>query len=141
VLVVPKIHVSTPNIYKNWDKRQGLARKKVFQTGSALKNNYLSRLTRQKSDVKIIISGIKKKDLLSLSKAALNSLEPVTEKLYPRLKSIKNRFLDHGAQFILMSGSGPAVFGVVSSRKEAVVLFKHLRRENRLCQTFLARTI
>jgi 4-diphosphocytidyl-2-C-methyl-D-erythritol kinase len=141
VLAVPKIHVSTPLIYKNWDKLRSQGRIRSPQSNPASKNKYLSGLTRQKSGVKIIVSSIKKKDLLSLNKAALNSLEPVTERLYPQVESIKNKFLVGGAQFMLMSGSGPAVFGIVPSRKEAVGLFRQLKRENRLWQVFLARTI
>jgi 4-diphosphocytidyl-2C-methyl-D-erythritol kinase len=40
-----------------------------------------------------------------------------------------------------MSGSGPAVFGIVSSRKEAVTLKRQLDRENRSWRIFVTKTV
>jgi len=40
----------------------------------------------------------------------------------------------------LMSGSGPAVFGIVSSRKEAVSLCGRLKDQHRSWQVFAVRT-
>jgi 4-diphosphocytidyl-2C-methyl-D-erythritol kinase len=45
-----------------------------------------------------------------------------------------------GVKSILMSGSGPAVFGIVSSRKEAVSLAKVLKKSNRLWRVFVTQT-
>jgi 4-diphosphocytidyl-2-C-methyl-D-erythritol kinase len=127
VLVVPKISVSTPLVYKKWDDLKAGARKANI-------------LTRPAYSVNIMTSALRKNDFSLLSKAVFNSLEPVTAKLYPEVARIKAKLLKSGAQSILMSGSGPAVFGIVSSRKEAVRLRRQLGKVSRLWQVFLTRT-
>jgi 4-diphosphocytidyl-2-C-methyl-D-erythritol kinase len=49
-----------------------------------------------------------------------NSLEAVTASSYPVIEEIKRWLRDAGAGVALMSGSGPTVFGLFSSRAEAV---------------------
>lgn len=46
-----------------------------------------------------------------------NRLEDVVIPLYPEIKKIKEKILDYGAEFSLMSGSGSCVFGIVRNRK------------------------
>jgi 4-diphosphocytidyl-2-C-methyl-D-erythritol kinase len=48
-----------------------------------------------------------------------NDLEIVTASEYPMITSIKERLLIHGASGALMSGSGPAVFGLFSDSHRA----------------------
>lgn len=113
ILVIPKFKVSTPAIYKQWD---------------TLKDNKKARLTRPKIGVKILISRLRKRLLLSSNSGLYNGLEIVTADKYPELISIKNRLRGLGfKKTILMSGSGPACFSIVTSRKEAVVRVKQLK--------------
>lgn len=121
VLVVPKIHVSTPLIYKEWDSHE--------------------KLTKPKLNAKILYSAVRKKSLPLLGKTLYNSLEPVTTKLYPEVSRIKEKLLQLGLKAILMSGSGPAVFAIVSSRKEARAIAGQMRKEKKTWQVFVARTI
>lgn len=125
VLVVPKLHVSTPLIYKGWDR---LIAKKAG-------------LTHHKYNVKILPLALRKKYLTGTSIALFNSLEPVTFSLYPQVERVKKRLLELGLKFILMSGSGPAVMGVVSSRKEGQSLARRLRQENRFWRVFVTKTV
>lgn len=119
VLVVPKISVLTSQIYQAWDR--------------------FSQLTRPKYDVKIFILGLNKNDFSLISKTLFNSLEPVTFRLYPELMALKKKLKKLGLKSILMSGSGPAIFGVFSSRKEAVN-FSELLKKNNSLQLFVTRT-
>lgn len=61
-------------------------------------------------------------------KASLyNSMEEVTFSIYPELKEIKSSLLDLGADFSLMSGSGPSIFAGFPSeekRNQAYELIK-----------------
>jgi len=121
VLVVPKIKVSTPLIYKKWDEDPGL--------------------TMPKFDVKLLPSALRKKDFSLINEFLFNSLESITVKHYPQVQNIKEKLKKIGLKTILMSGSGPAVFGVVSSRKEAVTLGRKFKREFKLLQVFVTSTI
>jgi 4-diphosphocytidyl-2-C-methyl-D-erythritol kinase len=121
VLVVPKIEVSTPFIYKKWDMYSGL--------------------TRPGYSAKLLISALRKSDFSLISKSLFNSLERITAGLYPEVVRIKERLMSLGLKSILMSGSGPAVFAIVSSRKEAVSLCRQLKEENRFWQVFVSQTI
>lgn len=119
ILVVPKIEVSTSFIYSKFDK--------------------YSALTNLKKDVKLLYLALKNLDVSLLSKALFNSLEEVTFRFFPQVKRIKDELLSLGLRSILMSGSGPAVFGIVSSRKEAEGLKKHLEK-NKTWQVFVVTT-
>ena len=122
VIVVPRINVSTALIYKKWDEFKSL------------------RLTTGKSSAKLISLALEKNDLFLLNRAIYNSLEPVTEALFPQVRRIKDKLLAQGAQLIMMSGSGPAVFVIVSSKKEAVLLSRRIKKENPFWKVFVART-
>ncbi len=98
-------------------------------------------LTRPEYNVKLLTLALKKEDLGLIGKTLFNSLEPVSIKLYPQIQRIKEWLLRKQVQSILMSGSGPAVFGVVSSRKEAASLYRQLKRNNRSWRVFVVRTI
>lgn len=122
-IAVPDLTVSTPLIYKKWDDFKDM-----------------NMLTMPDYDVKILISSLKKNGLLALNKAIFNGLEPVTMKLYPLVRRVKNKFLSLGARSVLMSGSGPAVFGILSSKKEAVTLVGQLKQEKSCWRVFFCHT-
>ena len=123
VLVVPKLHVSTAKVYQKWDD---LVQK--------------VRLTSAVSSVKLITLALRRKDFSLLAKALFNSLEQVSINLYPQIGRVKKKLVRLGVKAILMSGSGPAVFGIVSSKKEALSLVRQLRG-NRYWQAYVARTV
>ncbi|MDM8516975.1 4-(cytidine 5'-diphospho)-2-C-methyl-D-erythritol kinase [Desulfobacterales bacterium HSG16] len=50
-----------------------------------------------------------------ISRLLCNDLEEVTETDYPIITEAKEALLEHGAKGVLMSGSGPTVFGLFSS--------------------------
>lgn len=116
ILVVPKIRVSTPLIYKKWDE--------------FTKNNQKSSLTSRKSNVNILLLALKRRDLASISAGLYNSLAPVTTRLYPEITVVIRHLTDLGLKGNLMSGSGPAVFGICSSRKEAQAVSKAMCKRN-----------
>jgi 4-diphosphocytidyl-2-C-methyl-D-erythritol kinase len=128
ILIVPKIEVRTPEVYKEWD----VSREKNKSLG----------LTIPKYNVNIIISALKNRDIARLGQGLFNSLERITLRLYPQVGLIKERLSDLGVKSILMSGSGPAVYGMVSSKKEAVSLCRQLARVyHPNWQIFATRTI
>lgn len=55
----------------------------------------------------------------NLCQNLFNDLESVTLKKYPEVATIKKKLLTCGADAVLMSGSGPTVFGVFQDEKTA----------------------
>ncbi|MCM8795123.1 MAG: 4-(cytidine 5'-diphospho)-2-C-methyl-D-erythritol kinase [Candidatus Omnitrophica bacterium] len=123
ILVVPKIKVSSARIYKSWDE--------WVKKGD---------LTHSKYNVKILTLGLRKRGLPLIGQALFNSLEPITQRLYPEVRLIKDRLKRLGLKSILMSGSGPAIFGI-TSRKEALRLAKELKKEKGFWQIFVVKTV
>ena len=122
VLTVPKLHVSTPVVYKKWDS--------LRKAG----------LTMPAYNVKIWTSALKSRNLSLLSRLLLNDLEKVTLRLYPQVGKIKEKLESLGLKAILMSGSGPAVFTIVSSGKEALALRGRLKIMDRSLQVYAVKT-
>lgn len=120
ILVVPKIRVRTPMIYSEWDK--------------------FSALTRQRYDVNILVSALKKNDSGLVAHTLFNSLEKITTDLYPELKVVREKLKLSGLSSILMSGSGPAIYGVSFSKKEAISIYGKLK-DKMSCRVFFARTL
>lgn len=56
-----------------------------------------------------------------------NVLESVTLKLHPEVSSIKEQMKRFGADAVLMSGSGPTVFGLVSNETRTTRIVNGLR--------------
>lgn len=56
-----------------------------------------------------------------------NVLESVTLKLHPEVQSIKDQMSRFGADAVLMSGSGPTVFGLVSNEARTTRIVNGLR--------------
>jgi 4-diphosphocytidyl-2-C-methyl-D-erythritol kinase len=123
VLAVPRIQVSTASVYQKWDK---ISRK--------------ATLTSLDSDVKMLTSALKRKNLSLISKSLFNSLEEAAVLLYPEIKKVKERLSRLGLQAVLMSGSGPTLFATVDSRKEALSLARQLS-QNRSLRIYITRTI
>lgn len=108
ILVVPDITVSTASIYKEW---QGLK----------------AQLTRHKTNDKILQLALYKKDIAKAEKYLFNTLEWLTFRKFPKTSEIRNKIAVITAKRVLMSGSGPAIFFLVPSRKEAVVFCRQLK--------------
>ena len=120
LLIMPRLKVSTPFIYRQWDSFRGL--------------------TSAKYNVKIVTSALQQKDLTVLSGVLFNDLQQVTQSFYPEITRIQHALTEVGLKAILMSGSGPAVFAIVSSRKEAFRAAQHLRHRRKEWQFFCVKT-
>ncbi len=141
IIAVPKIKVSTPLIYKKWDEYlKTFKLTPLSRCGILHKNTCVAALTIPRYNVNILTSALSKKDLSLVSGALFNSLEQVTLKLYPLITAVKEKLIRMGVRPILMSGSGPTVFGVVSSRKEALSLSRQLKTNSSSVQVFVSRT-
>jgi 4-diphosphocytidyl-2-C-methyl-D-erythritol kinase len=74
----------------------------------------------------------------SISRILENDLESVTSDRFPVIETIKHLLLDSGAEGALMTGSGPTVFGVFESLRQAESARDHLLSQE-LGDVFLVR--
>lgn len=104
VLAKPKIGVSTADVYGGL-KIDGL----------------------QHPDTKQMIQAIETDDYELLCQSVGNVLETVTFKLHPEVITIKEQMQRFGADAVLMSGSGPTVFGLVDNEARVGRIYNGLR--------------
>ncbi|XEC94991.1 4-(cytidine 5'-diphospho)-2-C-methyl-D-erythritol kinase [Paenibacillus tarimensis] len=72
-------------------------------------------------------SAIERGSLSSICSELGNVLESVTLRLYPEVGQLKESMQKLGAEGVLMSGSGPTVFGLVSKESRAARIYNGLR--------------
>lgn len=101
VLINPCFEISTKMVYENLNFRL---------TKRALKYTCPSLYT-----VDDLVRGL------------YNDLERIALDLYPILQDLKDQLLRHGARGVLMSGSGPTVFGIFSEEESAAIAEETLR--------------
>ena len=104
VLAKPKIGVSTADVYGGL-KIDGLQHPNTAQ----------------------MIEAIKTDDYELMCQSLGNVLETVTFNLHPEVVTIKEQMQRFGADAVLMSGSGPTVFGLVESEIRVGRIYNGLR--------------
>lgn len=104
ILAKPPIGVSTAEIYRN------------------LKTDEITH-----PNINEMISAIEKSDYSLICNQLGNVLETVTFKLYPQVERIKDQMIRFGADGVLMSGSGPTVFGLVKHESRMLRIYNGLR--------------
>lgn len=75
--------------------------------------------TRKAERFEPILRAFKHRDLETLTRNSFNDLESVTLQRHPEVAQIKETLQDAGGGLVLMSGSGPSVFGLYEDRKTA----------------------
>jgi 4-diphosphocytidyl-2-C-methyl-D-erythritol kinase len=104
VLAKPSIGVSTADVYRN------------------LK---LDRV--QHPNVQAMVDSINSQDYNGICGHIGNVLEDVTLNMHPEVQQIKNQMKRFGADAVLMSGSGPTVFGLVRHESRMHRVYNGLR--------------
>jgi len=118
LLLVPKISIYTKYIYKQLSLR----------------------LTKPTVDVNMLARILMRRNLPDkLAYSLYNRLEDVVLPLYPIVKEGKKALL-HFTDKALLSGSGPSVFGIFRTRKEAERAKAELGRDNRW-EVFLTQNV
>lgn len=105
MLAKPPINVSTESIYGKLKVSQILKHPSL--------NGMLSALQRQ--------------SFHGVCKSLGNVLEDVTLPLYPEVQQLKEVMVRLGAEGVLMSGSGPTVFGLVSKGSKVARIYNGLK--------------
>ena len=105
VIITPPVFISTSWAYGNLK----------FQLTNDENNSIINVLRKQPLDVVKILE---------------NDLETVTASHFPIIDTIKKSLVDAGANGALMSGSGPSVFGIFSSKDQALSAKRALSPKN-----------
>ncbi len=119
--------------------RKGLSTKEIYGLWDATNRGKIS-LTQALADVRILHHSIRQNNFILLSKSLHNDLEDSARAKNGTIVKINELLTTYGATGMLMSGSGPTVFAVMSSRKEAMELSSRLVRLKGNWQFFTART-
>jgi 4-diphosphocytidyl-2-C-methyl-D-erythritol kinase len=100
VVITPPARVLTKEIYERYDDTN-------------------LNLTDIRPDVRIIVRAIEKKDFGEIKKHLYNALEPVVSKKVTDISRAKDFIKKSGFDAVCVTGSGPAIFVLISKRKEA----------------------
>ncbi len=117
VLVNPGIKISTKEVY----------------------NSLKIGLTKDRGGVKIISHAIREGSLNMVCRGLYNRLEESVTKRCKVVSQIMEKLRSFGAMGVAMSGSGPTVYGITSTREEAMRLRDMIVREG--WSIFIARNV
>ncbi len=81
----------------------------------------------QHPDTQGMMDALKSSDYELMCKKVGNALEPVTMRLHPQVSVLKEQMLKFGADTVLMSGSGPTVFGLVQHESQVARIYNGLK--------------
>lgn len=109
VLVKPDFSVSTAEVYRRFS---------------------LSRI-KNRPDTEGFLAAWHHCDMIGICTAMENVLETVTASQYEEIQRIKSQLVGRGALKALMSGSGPAVFGLFSEVQTAQIAWRAFQAEYR----------
>ena len=96
-LVKPPVIVSTEEVFRNFDLAA----------------------VRERPDTQRVIYGIANSNLEEICAGMANVLQSVTARQHPIINELEDFLIERGAMQAMMTGSGPTVFGIFTSRKAA----------------------
>jgi len=126
----PNEFISTKRVYKKFDKMY------LSVNGEYIENKSDKKKVAR-PDNKKIIEALNSSDRKLLVDSMSNVLEPVTKTWCDNIDKIKATMLREGAFFSMMSGSGPATFGMFDELKEIKKCSNILRKE--YSQTYITK--
>jgi 4-diphosphocytidyl-2-C-methyl-D-erythritol kinase len=87
-----------------------------------------------------LVEGLREGNFYKIAKNMTNVLENYSLKEYPTIVYTKNKIVQEGKAYkALMSGSGPTVFGLFTSKRKGTAAFMKLKALNK--ETFLVKTL
>lgn len=126
--------VLTKDVYRALDREENS--QKIASRGQKC-----LKLTKKRPDVNILISHLRKRDVLTMNRTVYNRLTETVVKSYTFVSRLRADLLSSGLKDVHMSGSGPTLFSIFRTRQEA--LKKKSLVESKLkhrCRVILAST-
>ena len=120
VLSKPPVSVSTAEIYKAFDSLT------PEEIGKRPENEKLAEALNSKKTKR-------------LAKNMANVLEKAAAKRYPLIIETKDKLRKACTGAVMMSGSGPTVFAILSNKSEAETVYEQMKKLNR--ETYLTHTL
>lgn len=96
---------------------------------------------REPVDLDGLEEALRQGDREKLLALMANDLEQVTLPAHPELREMKQAIAATGAEKVLMSGSGPTLFGIFASREQARKAASSLQEQYRNAQIEMAHTV
>ncbi|MBN2220827.1 MAG: 4-(cytidine 5'-diphospho)-2-C-methyl-D-erythritol kinase, partial [Vallitaleaceae bacterium] len=115
LLAKPNFGVSTADVYKNFDLQKQM----------------------HHPDTQGLMDAIKRQDQDFICSHLANVLEEVTIHMKPSIQRIKNEMKELGADGVLMSGSGPTVYGLFQDETIAKKACKQMKNNKELQFVYL----
>ena len=84
-----------------------------------------------------MVDALKAGSLKGITDRLGNVLETVTTKEYPVIDTIKGLMRESGAQGVLMSGSGPTVFGIFEREESARMAAERMKEQTPAAEVFV----
>jgi 4-diphosphocytidyl-2-C-methyl-D-erythritol kinase len=106
LLIFPEFNVSTADVYKK------------LNLG----------LTKCEKELKKFI--LNRESTFDVKRHLCNDLETVTSSIYPEIEAAREALVKNGAEGVLMSGSGPSVFGLFHDLEKAKKAYDRLSRKS-----------
>ena len=95
VLAKPPLEISTPWAYREFDKQKNVAH----------------------PDIEGMVQAVRDGDVQGVLQRCGNVLEPATAGAHPEIFEIRQQMQQNGAEPVMMSGSGPTIFGIVKDKE------------------------
>jgi len=127
VLAVPKTAIRSAEVY------QGLSRRVGFAV-----NGSMNILTKPYYNVSILIHYLRANDIMGASALLANDLEQEIVRIKPSLLRLKKQMASLPTKAVMISGSGPAVFGLTTTAEDAYCIKEILAK--RFSRVFVVKT-
>lgn len=99
-----------------------------LSTATVYQNIKVDEIQPQDEAFRLFLDALEKENTEYILNNLYNALEPVSMRIDDRIKHMKEKIRHAGINNILMSGSGPTLFGMYDSQKEAWHNFKLIKQ-------------
>lgn len=139
ILVIPHVKMYSGKVYQALELPVSFPRETYKEASPARNVGGTNLLTKINHNANILIRNLRKGNILGVGFALSNDLEGEIFRLYPPLWKLKERLKSLGTKGVMVSGSGPCVFGLTATEADAMSLKRILSK--RFSQVFVARTL
>lgn len=136
ILVVPRVKMYSRRVYTGLCAGMSAPAARAGYGGGAECTNVLTKIN---DNVNILTRNLRKDNVSGAGRLLENDLEPEIIRICPRLEKLKERLKLLNTKGVMISGSGPAVFGLTAAREEAESIKSVLLK--RFSRVFVVRTL